>query len=125
MPVVIGKETEVVISLDGSEEEEIRAFFPPRGSDALARGLRSLHKPMLSSRTPRAAGKNLHAARIAFFDTHCLRVENVDYVNKDGEQVPLTSDVDGWQGMIDDDIKLSFVQYFEGRTILSKSDVGN
>ena len=125
MPVVIGKETEVVITLDGSEDEEIHAFFPARGSDELAKALRSLRAPMLSSRTPRAASKRLHGARIAFFDTYCRRVENVDYINEKDEQVPLTPDVDGWQGMIDDDIKLSFVQYFEGRTVLSKSDVGN
>lgn len=125
MPLIIGKETEVVISLDGSEEEEVRAFFPPRGSDVLARGLRNLRSPALSGRTLRATAKKLDAARIAFFDSLCIRVENVDYIDKGGEQKPLTSDIEGWQGMIDEDIKLSIVAYFEGRNVLSKADVGN
>ena len=124
MPVVIGRETEVTISLDGSEEEEVHAFFPPRGSDELARGLRKLRLPALSGRTAKQAAKNLERARIEFFDELCLRVENVDYM-KDGEQVPLTPDVEGWKGMIDEDIKFSIVAYFEGRAVLSKNDLGN
>ena len=125
MAVVIGKETEVAISLDGSEEEEIRAYFPPRGSDALNRGLRNLRSPMLTGKTLRATAKKLDAARIAFFDTLCLRVENVDYIDKEGKQVPLAPNVEGWQGMIDADIKFSIVSYFEGRSVLSKADMGN
>ena len=124
MPVVLGKETRLEISLDESRDQDIYAVFPPRGSKELARGLRRLRLPAFSGRTQKESAKNLDAARIRFFDELCLRVENVDYM-KDGEQVPLTPDVDGWKEMIDDDIKFSFVSYFEGRNVLSRSDAGN
>ena len=116
MAVNLSSEVKVSILIG---DEEVHAFFPGYpDSDFI-----EAQKKLLSSRfdtqrgTPRDKSQE---ARIRFFNTTCLRVENVEHEGK-----PLTPEVADWRGKIPVGWKVSFSLFFEEKSTLSEEDVGN
>lgn len=125
MAVVLGKEVCVSISLDGTEEQEIRAYFPAHDDPKTIRAIRKLKAATFTARSNARLLEKMHEARVDFFDAQCLRVEGVVFENEKGELVPLTPDISDWQDRLSPAWKASFASYFEERTALSATDAGN
>ena len=121
MPVKLSEEICVVIEQGG---EDVKAYFPP-GDDPL---MIAAVKKLVSTRTKARRGGSVvdksFDARCTFFDSQCIRVENVEAKNAEGQYVPIVQ-IESWKGKIPPNWKLSFAIHFEEQATLSEDQVGN
>ena len=124
MAVKIGQQVRVALDIDG---EDVVATFPPRTDSRMVHGVRKMKMAALGSgrgTNMRKIGQKLDQARVEFFDTLCLGVENV-IIERDGADVPLTTDIEDWAHYVPEEWKTSFARYFDEREVLSANDLGN
>ena len=116
MPVRLGDDVKVSILVG---DEEVHAFFPPYSNPEMAEAIRKLAQGRTVQKRGTVQDKSFDA-RVRFFNTMCLRVENVQ--TAEGE---LTPDVENWRNMVPANWKVSFSLNFEEKATLTDDDVGN
>ena len=119
MPVRLTEEVKVSILIG---DEEVHAFFPGYGSTELQDAI----KKLLSGRVKQGRGARgvqdkSFEARVSFFNTTCIRVENVE--DETGQS--LSPDVENWRQKIPANWKVSFALHFEEKNPLSEDEEGN
>ena len=118
MAVKLSDEIKVSILV---QNEEVHAVFPGYGDREMQEAIKKLLSGRFSAgRGGRAQDKSMEA-RIRFFNTMCLRVENVEL--PDG--TPLDPTIENWRGEIPVNWKVSFSLNFEEQNTLTEEDEGN
>ena len=119
MAVRLSEEVRVSILLGG---EEVHAYFPGYGNAEMQEAIkRLLSGRFIAGRGGRTPQDKTFESRVRFFNSMCIRVENVE----DAAGVPLTPDIEGWKGQIPANWKVSFSLHFEEKNTLTEEEEGN
>jgi|TARA_R110000824_G_scaffold190214_2_gene371640 hypothetical protein len=118
MAVKLSDEVKITILI---QNEEVHAVFPGYGDKEMQEAIKKLLSSRFTAgRGGRAQDKSMDA-RIRFFNTMCLRVENVEL--PDG--TPLLSTVENWRAEVPVNWKVSFALPFEEQNTLTEEEEGN
>jgi hypothetical protein len=118
MAVKLSDEVKISILV---QDEEVHAVFPGYGDSEMQEAIKKLLSGRFTAgRGGRAQDKSMDA-RLRFFNTMCLRVENVEL--PDG--TPLGPSVDNWRAQVPVNWKVSFALNFEEQNTLTEDDEKN
>jgi hypothetical protein len=118
MAVKLSDEIKVAILIG---DEEVTAVFPGYDNTEMNEAIKKLATGRTSINRGGQPKDLSFEARIRFFNTMCIRVENVE--GADGSAI--TAETENWRKLIPSNWKVSFALFFEEKATLSFEDVGN